>query len=497
MQKQKHKQKPSRPWSEPKWHDQYQQWYSERVGRHGTIEYNWIGPTLPNAPDQSIPRSDAINNLVDNLAVEVGHLSVDQGIYDQGQYPDYGGHHATTIDHASYTHDARQPQDSNYLDHVQKHQQSSKGKGKSLEVEHLADYGSSSVEGNQPRLARGVQLAMGDYGQGTRPPCKTQFLRADPEMLIISDTGSDYLSAETVVAGAAGNVSEPQVNGYDESEENQVFNDDEYQEAIRRSRSEYYGTQKTGEPSYSTPVAEAATSSSWPTTVDPNAYELNPSLANGDDLPTPRGGSPVSGPMVPSTLSYANYIQGTPGMEEILDSRYRVEHSARFQPGEVFKILWSEPLGQIGGDDPISDVTKRRTAAGSKFYVGFRRFIIVTTDESHHSTCVPILTYDRRGCLKKGIKPSKHGIIYMAGSKPRLLKNEPELGFTPVALQVYAEGEKLAKESRVNYSKLVTIEHNVKVFFIGSITGEDFENVSYAVDVCWDKKMRLSKKSRR
>ncbi|KAI1468662.1 uncharacterized protein F4812DRAFT_458189 [Daldinia caldariorum] len=481
MQKQKHKPKSSRPWSEPKWHDQYQQWYSERVSRHGSIEYNWIGPTLPNAADQSIPRSDAINNLVDNLAVEVGHLTVDPGIYDQGQYSDYSSHHATAIDHSSYTHDARQPQDSNYIDHVQKQRQGDKGKGKSLEVEQIVDYGSSSVDGNQPQVARGVQLTMSDYRQGTHP----QY------------TGSDYLSVETAVSGIALNVSEQQVNGYDDSEETRGFDDDEYQEAIRRSRSETYGAPKTGEPSYSTPVAEPATSSSWSTSVDPSSYELNPSLITGEELPTPRGGSPVSGPMIPSALSYANYIQGTPGMEEILDSRYRVEHSTRFQPGEVFKILWSEPLGQIGGDDPISDVTKRKTAAG-KFYVGFRRFIIVTTDESHHSTCVPILTYDRRGCLKKGVRPSKHGIIYTAGSKPRLLKNEPELGFTPVALQVYAEGEKLAKESRVNYSKLVTIEHNVKVFFIGSITGEDFENVSYAVDVCWNNKMRLSsKKSRR
>ncbi|KAI8962206.1 hypothetical protein F5Y11DRAFT_347777 [Daldinia sp. FL1419] len=481
MQKQKHKQKSSRPWSKPKWHDQYQQWYTERVGRQGTVEYNWIGPTLPDATDQSIPRSDAINNLVDNLVSEVGHLSVDPDIYDQGQYPNYGGRHATSIDHSSYTHDARQPHDSNYLDHVSTQHQSDKGKGKSRDIEQLADYGGSSVDGNQPHVARGGPMTMGDFSQGTH----SQY------------SNPDYLSAETVIAGTAVNLSEAQVNGYDEPDENQGY-DDEYQEAIRRSHSEYYGTQKTGEPSYSTPVAEAATSSSWPAAVDPNAYELNPSLVNADDLPTPRGGSPVSGPMIPSSLPYASYIQGTPGMEEILDSRYRVEHSARFQPGEVFKILWSEPLGQIGGDDPISDVTKRKTAAGSKFYVGFRRFIIVTTDESHHSTCVPILTYDRRGCLKKGVRPSKHGIIYMAGSKPRLLKNEPELGFTPVALQVYAEGEKLAKESRVNYSKLVTIEHNVKVFFIGSITGEDFENVSYAVDVCWDKKMRLSsKKSRR
>lgn len=118
------------------------------------------------------------------------------------------------------------------------------------------------------------------------------------------------------------------------------------------------------------------------------------------------------------------------------------------------------------------------------------------TMSNHHYR--PILTYDRRGCLKKGVRPNKHGIIYMAGHKPRLLKNEPELGFAPVALQVYAEGETLAKESRVNYSKLVTIEHNVKVFFIGSIAQDDFDNVRYAVNECWNKKLhRSSRKSRR
>ncbi len=95
------------------------------------------------------------------------------------------------------------------------------------------------------------------------------------------------------------------------------------------------------------------------------------------------------------------------------------------------------------------------------------------------------------------MKPNKHGIIYIAGHKPKPLKNEPELGFAPVGLHVYAEGEKLARESRVNYSKLVTIEHNFKVFFIGSITGEDFEHVRYAVNECWDKKMHRSRRSRR
>ncbi|KAI1371527.1 hypothetical protein F4677DRAFT_450350 [Hypoxylon crocopeplum] len=444
----------------------------------GTIQYSWIGPTLPNAPDQSVPRSD---HTIDNLAEGVENLTVEQGVYDSGQSFDYGAHHPAAVDHASYTLDARQPQDSSYLGHVQTQQPIDKGKGKSVEVEQLEEYNDPSLGGSTAQAADGLPLTGTGYDQEVHP----QYAR------------SNYVSVDTAAAGSSMNAAESHMNDY-EPKENHSYNDAEYNEAIRRSRNEYYGANKVGETSYSTSLANTATSSSWPATVDPNAYELNPPLVNGEDVPTPRAGSPVPIATIPTAPSYSNYIQGTPGEEEVLDSRYRVEHSARFQPGEVFKILWSEPLGQVGGDDPISDVTRRRTAGGGKFYIGFRRFIIVTTDESHHSTCVPILTYDRRGCLKKGVRPNKHGIIYMAGHKPRLLKDEPTLGFDPVALHVYAEGEKLAKESRVNYSKLVTIEHNVKVFFIGSITGDDFDNVRYAVNECWNKKMhRSSRKSRR
>ncbi|KAI0897676.1 hypothetical protein F4806DRAFT_494402 [Annulohypoxylon nitens] len=480
MHKSKHKQKSSsRAWSDPKWHDQYQQWYVERVGRNGTIDYEWIGSSLPSAPDQRVPRSD---HAIDSLTEQVQNLNVGQDVYDSNQYADYGGHQTASVDDASYTHDAHQSQDPGYLDHAQPQQHTDKGKGKSLNVEHTDPYGNPSY--GSTMTGAGGQLPMTtDYNQGTH----TQYPSAN------------YTNVEATAAGSSGHVAEPHINDY--APEGDPVADAEYEEAVRRSRDEYYGTQQVGETSYSTPLADTGTSSSWPSAVDPNAYELNPPLANGEDVPTPRGGSPVLGGPITAAPAYPNYIQGTPGEEEVLDNRYRVEHSTRFQPGEVFKILWSEPLGQvgqIGPDDPISDVTKRRTAAGSKFYIGFRRFIIVTTDESHHSTCVPILTYDRRGCLKKGVRPNKHGIIYMAGHKPRLLKNEPELGFAPVALQVYAEGETLAKESRVNYSKLVTIEHNVKVFFIGSIAQDDFDNVRYAVNECWNKKLhRSSRKSRR
>ncbi|RYP54212.1 hypothetical protein DL768_000991 [Monosporascus sp. mg162] len=71
---------------------------------------------------------------------------------------------------------------------------------------------------------------------------------------------------------------------------------------------------------------------------------------------------------------------------------------------------------------------------------------------------------------------------------PRPLEKEPELGFEPVAVEIYAPNEKLQLESRINYSKLVTIEHNVKVFFIGRVAQQHFQYVQNAVNECWGKK---------
>ncbi|CEJ82483.1 hypothetical protein VHEMI02543 [[Torrubiella] hemipterigena] len=177
-----------------------------------------------------------------------------------------------------------------------------------------------------------------------------------------------------------------------------------------------------------------------------------------------------------------------------LDPRYKVEHSSKFEPGEVFKVHWSEPQGTggegLGGGGP-SNSNDIQNKFGSKFFVGFRRFIVVANDHGH-CTCVPILTYGGKACKKKGVKPEKHGIIIEQGQKPRRLDGEPALGFGPVRMIMRQDSEKLSKESRVNYSKLVTIEHNIKVFFIGSVLASDYHLVGEAVNQCWSKKI-LSK----
>ena len=102
------------------------------------------------------------------------------------------------------------------------------------------------------------------------------------------------------------------------------------------------------------------------------------------------------------------------------------------------------------------------------------------------------MTYLKRGCSKAGVKPRQHGIAYHAGSLPQILEGEPRLGFDPVQIEmVDAPSETLTIESRVNYSKLMTIEHNYKVFFIGRVNPQHFEEIVIpAVDACWNAKNR-------
>ncbi|KAK5651228.1 hypothetical protein OQA88_12692 [Cercophora sp. LCS_1] len=159
---------------------------------------------------------------------------------------------------------------------------------------------------------------------------------------------------------------------------------------------------------------------------------------------------------------------------------------------QIFKVLWSEPT-KSKVTETLSD-TETRESNGAKFYVGVGRFIVIANDEGN-CTCVPIVTYQRRGCKKRGVKASKHGIIYDKAGKPVTLPGEPPLGFDPIRAKLYHPDEKLAEESRVNYAKLVTVEHNVRVQFIGRVVRHDFDGVQRAVEDCWAAKLHRAGES--
>ncbi|KAI1135033.1 hypothetical protein F5Y05DRAFT_190229 [Hypoxylon sp. FL0543] len=109
-----------------------------------------------------------------------------------------------------------------------------------------------------------------------------------------------------------------------------------------------------------------------------------------------------------------------------------------------------------------------------------KRFIIVAIDKAGYSNCVPIRTYGGEGCRKSGIDPRTHGIIYSPSLNqglrpPPLLEGEPDLGFAPIQMVGCKEEDILPRESRVDYAKLVTIEHVAEVSFIGVVAREDFD----------------------
>jgi hypothetical protein len=78
-------------------------------------------------------------------------------------------------------------------------------------------------------------------------------------------------------------------------------------------------------------------------------------------------------------------------------------------------------------------------------------------------------------------------VIYIGPQPPNPLQGESEIHKRPVRVEPFNGREKLASESRVNYSKVYTIEHNVKVCFIGKIHEKSEATFFTDFDATWAK----------
>lgn len=91
----------------------------------------------------------------------------------------------------------------------------------------------------------------------------------------------------------------------------------------------------------------------------------------------------------------------------------------------------------------------------------------------------PILTYGKRGTTKPGVKSAHHAIIFTESrsanpprslsSPPRGAEYEPQLPNSPVCVELMDPRNQLDVMSRLNYAKVYTVEHNIKVCFLGRI----------------------------
>jgi hypothetical protein len=52
--------------------------------------------------------------------------------------------------------------------------------------------------------------------------------------------------------------------------------------------------------------------------------------------------------------------------------------------------------------------------------------------------------------------------------------------------------DKLDSESRLNYAKIYTVEHNVKVYFVGEIAPESKRRLIIDFDAAWNSKRQMT-----
>ncbi|ORY18203.1 hypothetical protein BCR34DRAFT_456380, partial [Clohesyomyces aquaticus] len=142
-----------------------------------------------------------------------------------------------------------------------------------------------------------------------------------------------------------------------------------------------------------------------------------------------------------------------------------------FKTGVVFKVLWPELAGDTNGDMTI--VTNSRFE-GEKIFAKIRWFVVVREGYDCCSCLRSIQTYGRRGVPDNKVK-AHHAMMYTGTTVPSPLQSELPVGTIdramgpPIRVLPYYLYEKLDPLSRVNFFKIYTVEHNVKVRPFGKV----------------------------
>ncbi|KAJ5928614.1 hypothetical protein N7466_007570 [Penicillium verhagenii] len=166
---------------------------------------------------------------------------------------------------------------------------------------------------------------------------------------------------------------------------------------------------------------------------------------------------------------------GNGGENETLDPRYKRQSDPRkfFRVGRVFAMLWHENAGLHGtimsqrGSNLGRDYTKGKYQ--EPIYSSIRRMVVIK-EQKGCSWCLPITTYSGQGVAKSGVDRNKHTVVYMRGCHPVTKVNEPKMTKEPLEVEPAKPDQKLDPMSRLNFGKVYTVEHNVKVLPVGRIT---------------------------
>lgn len=89
------------------------------------------------------------------------------------------------------------------------------------------------------------------------------------------------------------------------------------------------------------------------------------------------------------------------------------------------------------------------------------------------------------------MKPEDHAIVYTGDKPPKELQDEPRLHLRPIQVKPKTPRDKLEVQSRINYAKIYTVEHNVKVQFIGEVARSSQNKFIADFDATWMKKRHI------
>ncbi|KAL9115305.1 MAG: hypothetical protein Q9187_007317 [Circinaria calcarea] len=171
-------------------------------------------------------------------------------------------------------------------------------------------------------------------------------------------------------------------------------------------------------------------------------------------------------------------LRGTEGTFEKLDPAFKIEkdHWNFYVPGRVFKTLWWEPMGEHNLEQGYHGPSVVKY--GEQAYAKVRRFIVIRAKpKEYYSNCIQISTHGGRGVARKGLNQEEHCIVYTSSKPPKKLEGETKMRKDPIHVRAISSSEKLDPLSRVNFSKVYPVEHNIKIKEIGLISGTDLKRL--------------------
>ncbi|QDS69658.1 hypothetical protein FKW77_009452 [Venturia effusa] len=184
-------------------------------------------------------------------------------------------------------------------------------------------------------------------------------------------------------------------------------------------------------------------------------------------------------------------LRGTESTNSSLNADYKIQRPGKdfFRLGKVFKIYWPEPISQTLTGKTSVTAGGGGNSLNREIYAKIRWFVVVKSGEGRYCSCLPIQTYGNQGVAKKDVVKRSHAIIY-TGKEPAPNENELPGPGEPAMLQsIRVVSNKridiMDPMSRVDFSKIYTVEHNVKVYDFGWVHKDSRNMLRHQFQYVW------------